>query len=201
MLKMFHDVDRNRPYYEVIFQGSLEMIKGFVIGLIEGYELEGEAIFSDEHHADNEGKFGQILRLMAVKDKTVRVIICCQFHDLINEALERRKGQIPIVIQSVKKIKGASFDFRYKTFSVEYGEQLKKLFGNLPDGLAMTPGYSPEEIVNPKAKGIEAYAPLHHYELKAQGRISRFIRAVIDFYGEAEHNSLVELGPIKLEYE
>ncbi|HEU17974.1 MAG TPA: hypothetical protein ENO00_01120 [Deltaproteobacteria bacterium] len=201
MLKMFSDVDINRPYYDVVFSGSLDLIKGFVIGFIEGNELEGEAIFSDEHHADDEGKFGQLLRLIAVKDKTVRVIICCRFHELISQALEKRKDEIPIAIQSVKKIKGASFGFRYKTFSEEHGEKLKNVFGNLPKGLTMESGYSPEEILNPKAKGIEAYAPLHHYELRARGRVSGLIRSVIDFYGQVEHNSLVELEPIKLEYE
>ncbi len=64
----------------------------------------------------------------------------------------------------------------------------------------MEPGYEPKEKRNPEAKGVEAYAPLHHYEIRAKGRISGPIREVIAFYGQVEHNKLVELGPIEITY-
>jgi len=189
-----------KSYYEVDVEGSFDLIKGFVLGFIEGRQIEGEAIFGAEHHVENEEKFGQLLRLMGIKGKTVRVIICCKLHDLLEEALRKRKNEIQIEIKNVRKIAGASFEFQYKAFAETFGKELKETFGNLPEGLTMEPGYEPKEILNPDAKGVEAYAPLHHYELKAKGRITGPIREIIDFYGQAEHNQLVELGPIKITY-
>lgn len=189
-----------KSYYEVDVEGSFDLIKGFVLGFIEGRQIEGEAIFGEEHHVENEEKFGQLLRLMGVKGNEVRVIICSGLHDLLSEALNKRKEEIHIKISNVREIAGASFDFSYKAFAETFGKELKKTFGNLPEGLGMEPGYEPKETLNPDAKGVEAYAPLHHYEIKAKGRITGSIRQVIDFYGQVEHNQFVELGPIKIQY-
>lgn len=189
-----------KSYYEVEVEGSLDLIKGYVLGFIDGRKIEGEAIFDEEHHVESEGKFGQLLRLLGTKGKRARVLVCCGLHDMLKEALENRKTRLPVTIHSVREILGASFNFEYKTFAEEYGKDLKKTFGNLPEGLVMDPGYEPKEILNPDAKGVEAYAPLHHYEIKAKGRIAGPIRQVMDFYGLVEHNKLIELGPIKLKY-
>ena len=187
-------------YYEVDVEGSFDLIKGFVLGFIEGRQIEGEAIFGEEHHVGNEEKFGQLLRLLGVKGKVVRVIISCALHHLLEEALEKRKDEISIKIKNVRGIAGASFDFEYKAFAEDFGKELKKTFGNLPDRLTMEPGYEPAEIRHPEAKGVEAYAPLHDYEIKAKGRVSGSIREIIDFYGKLEHNQLVELSPVTITY-
>jgi len=47
---------------------------------------------------------------------------------------------------------------------------------------------------------IEAYAPLHHYEIKAKGRISGAARPLIDFYDKLEQHPLVTLEEIVLEF-
>jgi hypothetical protein len=97
----------------------------------------------------------------------------------------------------------AYFDFTYKAFTRELGSELKEIFGAIsrdPEGLHMEAGYKPAEEVRPEAKGVETYAPLHEYELKAAGRIHGPVKDVIDFYGVVEHYDMVELGSIKIEY-
>ena len=189
-----------KGYYEVIVEGTLDLVKGFVLGYLEGSGIQGEAIFGEEHHVENESKFGQLMRLLHVKGEQVHLIVGIGLHDLLKEAVSRRKNELKVEIVSVKKITDASFDFSYKAYNKELGEKLKEKFGNLPEGLTMESGYKPDEKINPEGKGVEAYAPLHEYELKAKGRIRGPIKAVINFYGEVEHISMVELGDIKLTY-
>jgi len=189
-----------KEYYEVIVEGSFDLIKGFVLGYLEGSGIKGEAIFGEEHHVENESKFGQLMRILHVKDNQVHLIIGAGIHDLLEKAVTNRFDELKIKVVSVKKIREAHFEFTYKAFNREFGENLKGIFGNLPEGLVIAPGYEPKEKVLPEGKGIEAYAPLHEYEIKAAGKISGSAKAVIDFYGEVEHNALVELGPIRLEY-
>lgn len=190
-----------KGYYEVIVEGTLDLVKGFVLGYLEGSGIKGEAIFGEEHHVENESKFGQLMRLIHVKGKQVHLIVGIGLNDLLKEAVSRRKDELKVEIVSVKKITDASFDFTYKAYNAELGETLKDKFGNLPDGLTMEGGYAPIEKIKPEGKGVEAYAPLHEYELKAKGKIHGPIKAVINFYGEVEHISMVELGDIKLKYE
>ena len=189
-----------KSYYEVILEGSFDLIKGFVLGYLEGSGIKGEAIFGREHHVENESKFGQLMRLIHVKGNKVHVIVGAGLHNLLKDAVGNRQDQLAIKILSVKEITAAHFDFAYKAFAKEFGDKLKKLFGNLPEGLELGPDYKPKETITPEGKGIEAYAPLHEYEIKANGRIYGPIKAVINFYGEVEHNPLVELGDIKLQY-
>ena len=189
-----------KSYYEVILKGSFDLIKGFVLGFLEGSGIKGEAIFGQEHHVENESKFGQLMRLIGVKGDEVHCIVGTGIHNLLKDAVGNRQDELDIKILSVREITDAHFDFAYKAFAKEFGNKLKELFGNLPEGLEPGPDYKPKETITPEAKGIEAYAPLHEYEIKANGRIRGPIKAVIDFYGEVEHNPLVELGDIKLEY-
>ncbi|MBN2255287.1 MAG: hypothetical protein JW736_06245 [Deltaproteobacteria bacterium] len=189
-----------KGYYEVIVEGTLDLVKGFVLGYLEGSGIKGEAIFGEEHHVENESKFGQLMRLVRVKGQQVHMIVGKGLHDLLKEAISRRKDELKVKIVSVREIGDASFDFSYKAFKKELGEILKAKFGNLPEGLGMEGGYAPEEKVNPEGKGVETYAPLHEYELKAKGRIRGDIKPVIDFYGEIEHIAMVELGDIKISY-
>jgi len=189
-----------KSYYEVILEGSFDLIKGFVLGYLEGSGIKGEAIFGREHHVENESKFGQLMRLIHVKGNKVHLIVGAGLHNLLKDAVSNRQDKLDIKILSVRKIADAHFDFAYKAFAKEFGDKLKELFENMPKGLELGPGYEPKETITPEAKGIEAYAPLHEYEIKANGRVHGLIKAVINFYGEVEHNPLVELGDIKLEF-
>lgn len=189
-----------KVYFEVIIEGSLDLIKGFVFGYLEGSGIQGEAIFGEEHHVENESKFGQLMRLLHVKGEQVHLIVGAGIHNLLKEAMVRRVDELKVKLLSVKEIEEASFDFSYKAFNRALGESIKEKFGKLPEGLTMEAPYAPEEKINPEGKGIEAYAPLHEYEIRAKGKIHGPVKAVIDFYGEVEHNALVELGGIKLTY-
>lgn len=189
-----------KVYFEVIVEGSFDLIKGFVLGYIEGSGIQGEAIFGEEHHVENESKFGQLLRVLHVKGEQVHLIVGAGLHNLLREAVSKRVDELKVKILSVREITDAYFDFSYKAFNRELGQNLKDKFGNLPEDLTMEPGYNPEEKIIPEAKGVEAYAPLHEYELKAKGRIHGPVKAAINFYGEIEHNALVELGDIKLKF-
>jgi hypothetical protein len=170
-----------------------------VVGFLEGRGIQGEAIFGEDHHVENEGRFGQMMRLIGVKGNRFHLIVGVGFHKLLEEALERRKGELALKILSEKKIREASFGFRYRAYTRELGDELKTLFGAPPEGLRVK-DHKPKETVLPEGKGVEAYAPLHEYELKAAGSIYGPVRDVIDFYGKVEHHDMVELDDIKLEY-
>ena len=192
-----------KKYNEVVLKGAFDLIRGFVIGFLEGSKIEGEAIFNEDHHIENEGAFGQLMRLVGIKGDQVRLIVGAGFHELLSEALGRRKQEVDITIVSVREISMAYFDFSYKAFTKELGNELKEIFGAIsrdPEGLHMEAGYKPEEEIRPEGKGVETYAPLHEYQLKASGRIHGPVKDVIDFYGVVEHYDMVELGNIKIEY-
>ena len=190
----------NREYCQVVIEGSFDLMKGFVVGILEGKGIQGEAIFSEEHHVENESAFGQMLRLIGGRGNRFRLIIGTGFFELFKESLERRSDELALKIVSEKRIRQASFGFRFRAYTRELGSELKGLFGNPPEGLRVK-DYHPAEKVLPEGKGMEAYAPLHEYDVKANGTIYGPVRDVMDFYGRVEHYDMVKLDKIKLEYD
>jgi len=192
-----------KEYYEVVVEGAIECVKAFVFGYLEGSEIEGELIFGEDHHVENESRLGQLMRLINVRGERVHLIVGGGFHKRLKDALEKRKHEIKLKIISEKLIGTAYFDFSYRAYTRELGEELKSIFGSVSkseDGLHMEAGYKPREEIHPEGKGVEGYAPLHEYEIKANGRIHGPVKEVIEFYGKVEHYDLVELGDIRLEY-
>ncbi len=189
----------NKEYYEIVVEGPFDLIKGFVVGFLEGRGIQGEAIFGEDHHVENEGRFGQLMRLIGIKGDRVHLIVGEGFMNILKEGIERRGHELALKIVSEKKIIQASFGFRYKAYKKDLGEQLISLFGDPPVGLSVA-DYESKETLLPEGKGVEAYAPLHEYEVNGSGRIYGSIKDVIGFYGTVEHRSMVELDAIKLEY-
>jgi hypothetical protein len=188
-----------KKYYEVVLEGSYELVKGFVLGYLEGKGIEGDAVFEQEYHIKGEGRLEQIMRMLNVKENEIRVIIGEGVGLMLREAIERRKADLNLKVRSIRPVTGARFNFRYKTFSKEFVEKLKATFANLPPGVELK-GYEPVEVIQLDAKGVEAYAPLHDYEIKASGEVIGPAKEVIDFYDQIEHNELIELDEIQLEF-
>lgn len=187
-----------KKYYEVVFEGSFDFMKGFILGFSEGRGIQGEAIFDVEHHIGNEHTFGQLLRLIGAKGNQTSLIIGSGLLDMIREAMEKRNLQNDLKIVSSREIIEAYFEFSYHAYSRKLGEALKTFFGSLPPGLRIEKGDGPKETVTPEATGIEAYAPLHEYEIEGKGEIHGPVKEVINLYGEAEHKDMVELGNIRI---
>ena len=189
----------NKTYFEVVVEGHHELIKGFALGFLAARGIEGEAVFAREHHVKGGGKLHQLMRILSATEEQTRVIIGEGIGRALREAYERRQSELAIKVVSIRRVVSARFNFSYKTFSKEFGEKLKATFADLPPGVQIS-GYKPEEVTHPKAKGVEVYAPLHDYELKASGKVFGPAKEVIDFYDRIEHNELIGLEEIELEF-
>lgn len=189
-----------KTYYEVVVAGSLDLVKGFVIGFLEGRGITGETFFGEEYHIEDDSPLDFLMHLIGTKDDHSTVIVEAGLHELLYGALKNRQKEVNLEVKTIREIVGGSFKFSYKTFSREVGQMIARLFSELPDGVIMEPGYRPQEKVTPEGKGTDAYAPLHDYELNAKGRVSGGIKGIFDLYRNAERFEVVELDDIELKY-
>jgi len=189
----------NRQYFEAVVEGQFDLVKGFVFGFLEGQGIPSGAVFAREHHVKGSSELRRVFRVLAGQEDQARVLVDGDVCRSLKEAIARVEEVLPIKLVAVKEIARAQFAFTYEAFTKEMGDELKGLFTNLPEGVSVA-DYSVEEKVDPESKGIEAYAPLHHYEVKAQGRITGPVRPVIDFYDRLERHSLISPGEIVLEF-
>jgi hypothetical protein len=188
----------NGIYHEVCVEGAFDLVKGFILGLLEGRGLTGETIIAREHNIKKDWEFKDFLRRISGKEDQVRIIASGKALQAIEEALVNLHDDLDIRVLSVRRVGGAHFYFTYESYTKEAGDELKGLFANPPQGLSVS-GYKVEEKVNPEGQGIEAYAPLHRYEGRGKGRVYGSVREVIAFHERLTENSLVQLEDIELD--
>ena len=184
-------------YVEVVLEGPFDFIKGFVLGFMEGRGISGDVIFEEAGSAKGD-VFVRLLRFVRLEQDRVHLIVGAGIHELLKEALEKRQDEAPIRIVRVRKIGEARFGFRYRTYSRPFGDELKNLFQNLPEGLHLE-GYEPKETLRPESKAIEAYAPEHPYAVEASGTVSGRAKEAIDLYNHLGRYEIVELGDIEMD--
>jgi len=191
--------DMRRKHYEIVIEGPFDLIRGFIIGFLEGRKVEGAIIFEREHHIKRESELEQLLRVIHVEEDRVHMIIEEAIYRLLCEALDNRKHMIKLKIISEREIVRAHFNFTYAAYAKRFGDELKNLFSKMPEGVQLE-GYQPEEIERETKDSTAGYAPEHNYEIKAKGRVSGPAHEVIDFYDKIEHNDWIGLKEIELEF-
>jgi hypothetical protein len=185
-------------WYEIVIEGSFDLTKGFIIGFFEGRKIEGAIIFEREHHVKREDGLEHLLRAIHVEEDRVHIVMSERTFRILNQALTNRRHMIDLKVVSEKEIVRAHFNFTYAAYAKRYGDELKNLFGNLPEGVHLE-RYQPEEIERETKDSTAGYAPLHNYEIKAKGRVSGPAKEVIDFYDKIEHTDWIRLEEIELE--
>jgi len=189
-----------KRWYEIVIQGSFDLIKGFVIGFFEGKKIGGAIIFEREHHVKREDGLEHLLRAIHIEEDRVHILMSERTFRMLDQALNNRKHGVPLKVVYKKEIVRAHFNFTYAAYAKRFGDELKNLFGKLPQGVRLE-GYHPEEIERETKDSTAGYAPLHKYEIKAKGRVSGPAKGAIDFYDRLEHNKLIELEEIELEFQ
>jgi hypothetical protein len=184
---------------EFVVEGHFDLIKGFVVGFLEGKGMRGAAIFAREHQVKHDTEVKHFLRSLTGHEDRVRVLVHESVCQPLEDALADIQEALSLKLVSVREVAGAEFGFAYEAYTRELGEELKGLFANLPGGVSIA-DYEMEEKVDPEGKGIEAYAPLHEYEIKATGRITGAVKAVIDLHARLEQQPLVAPEGILLQF-
>ena len=188
----------NERYFEVTVEGSVDLVKGFVAGFLEGRGIAGDVFFGDEYHVETENPVGLLMRLTGIREKTCTVIVGAGLSDLLGAALRKRRSIVPLRILNVRPIVSAGFDVHIRTYSQEIGSELKDMLNHLPEGVIREPGFDLQETFVPEGKGLEAYAPLPDYELHGTGRISGDAKSVFDLFHQLGRLEVVELGEMEL---
>ncbi len=190
----------NERYYEVVIEGNIELIKGFVMGFLAGRGIEGGVFFDTGCRIEGACTAGPLMRLISAHDDISVVIVGSGLHDLLVTALTRQENIIPLRIQKAREVLSAAFDCEFRTYSREVGTQLKGIVSRIPEGVDGESGFEMREKIDPEGKGVELFTPLHDYELTGKGRISGSVRGILDLYHQLGRFEVVELGELELEF-
>jgi len=188
----------SKDYYEVVVEGRPEYVNGFVHGLIAGRGGAGDAFFGEDFEIDEERPLEILGRLVGLREEHTVLVVEETVLGLLKETIGGGRREKVMKLVATQKIREASFTYSFATFSRETGAALDKLLTSIPPGVFAEPPYAPEHRETPEGQGVEAYTPLHDYELKAAGRIRGECGGVCRCYELLKRHEVVELGPMEL---
>jgi hypothetical protein len=184
-------------YCEFIIEGQ----PGWTFGFIQGY-VRGSGEPVNVMDAEAEGFRCESLRerlreLLRPSSETLHLVVPGGLGPRVRQAVADavEMGRETKIVHS-EEIDGARFSFSATVYSRTHGERIRAMFGNPPEGVAVTGEMEVE--IDPEAKGVEMYAPAHEYELKAECVVAGPIDGVLHLYRQAGREQLIELGGLEL---
>jgi len=185
-------------FFEVVLEGAPEAGRGFLCGLLLGAEHAGYLEFPPELAPAGRPLGARLRDFVGLSPHECRAVIDRTLRDRLVAVRDRLEGEAGLRLAAERPVRAARFHFRYQAFARRYGEQIQALVRELPAGLTVEGG-EPVETVDPEAKGIEAYAPGHEYEIQGEGSIAGRVDLVIEARCRLAAHPLVHAGPLEIE--
>jgi len=190
-----------KVFYELVIEGHLPVIKGFIYGLLEGNKRSGTVIFSRESNIQTETLSEHFKEWMHLHESLSHLVIEEGLLEMVKKGLENTFEVLKVKLKQVRKIKKASFNFHYEVFAKKYGEEIKNIFKELPSPLKTSPDYQPKEESHSECEEVGSLASCHVYNLKAKGAVEGPIDLLLPFYKKIQEYELIKEDSIALHFE
>ncbi|HAX98649.1 MAG TPA: hypothetical protein DCY12_07125 [Candidatus Atribacteria bacterium] len=190
-----------KVFYELVIEGHLHVIKGFIFGLLEGSKRTETVIVSRDSNIKTETLSEVFMEWTHLHETLCHLVIEEDLLNVIRNGLENTFNVLKLKLKAARKIKKASFHFHYEVYAMKYGGEIKNIFKELPPQLKTSSDYQPSEELYPECKGIETLAPCHDYNLKAHGSVEGPIDVLLPFYKKIQDYELIKEDHIILHFE
>jgi hypothetical protein len=102
-------------------------------------------------------------------------------------------------LEHLREVENAGFSFETKAYSRDKAQEIQSaLRSDLPLGISPV-DLEESEKVDPEAKGVELYAPVHAYTYRASGSFEGALPGVLEMHRRLEEMEFCKPGPIAIE--
>lgn len=188
-------------YDKLVLESPHELVRGFLIGWSAARGLDPEAIglrvlWPDEWDIRVSGALGNLIEAVRPGAATCVLVEA----ELASEVLAAmRPWGDRLHLRSREHVRSASFEFRYELYGRDQAALVRRIFTELPEGVNISSDYAPTEHSDPRATGVEAYAPAHAYVCRALGTVSGALRGVLDVHARCRQHERVQATHILLQ--
>jgi hypothetical protein len=190
-------------YCEIVLEGSRGRARGFIDGFLAGrHALPGLLSDAEEEGFDVETLRQRIREAVHPRSETSHLLVEERRVDAVAEAVaEAAERGIPARVVSTRAIAGARFRFTMSAYSEEGASRVRGAFERLPDGVRLMPDTTFQERRDPAARGVEAYAPAHAYELRGEGGVEGDLEGVLALLRLCRREEIVRVTEAALDEE
>lgn len=180
-------------WYELSIEGSEEALESFLAA--QRAVEDGLAVLGSELQLESESLSERILDALGAK--THHLLFSPGDHArMLVEALADRSG---LRLERLREVEGASFPFEAKAYARDVARTIKHaLHDALPPGISLE-DLQESETVEPEAKGVELYAPVHDYVYRASGTVRGSLPGVLEMHRRLEEMEFCKPGEIAIE--
>ncbi len=194
-----------KKYYEIVFEGHYNKIKGFLEGYKLGNDKSWDFFLSDDYNIKTDTFSEILLEWISLKSKIHHIVIEEEFYRSIEKDLPNESDFSSLKkdhLRSIKEIKASAFKFETTTYGKKYGLEIQETLKQLPEEVELN-NYKPNEsdyTDKGEHKDLDLYAPEHNYSFKATGEISGNIDKVLDFHKKLNDHPLINVEEIELKF-
>ena len=184
-------------YRELIFEGSLPVVRAFLTGLSLGKGWAIPFLCFDDHGIHGESRGHRALEKIKLTADLTYVAAIDRQAPAIAAAARAAHAGLGIAVRSDRPVRGAEFEFGFRLFDRRLAARLRGLLSAPRTGVAVTLAGESEDV-HPEGRGIEAYAPEHDYVFEGRGVARGALPALLALREELRGIEQVDCEPIRL---
>lgn len=181
-------------YFELVVKGEGELLRGFIDGFMTAKKITSGIIMASLHPIDTH----HLREVFTLHGDHIHVIVAARHRQALMAAI-REARDIDCRLVSEREIKRAHFAFSFRVFNRDVAAELRQMLGDLPPELKLI-DYDPRETIDPSAKGVEVYSPVHEYCFEGKGKIQGDIEKLLSVRQRLARHVSIEMKDIELEH-
>jgi len=179
-------------YYELVIKGNGKLLRGFIRGYQIAKNIKTGLILCNDYPINTH----HLKHVLTFRGGHVHLVCKARIRQNFLAAIEKA-ADLEFEILADNEIHEASFQFEFETFNKEVASGIKRVLRRLPAGLEFD-SYTPEETLDPDAKGVEIYSPVHDYIFKGKGKIRGDLQKLCTFHTKLAGHEFFEVENILL---
>lgn len=180
----------SQQFSEVVIDAPFLLVKGFLMGYMQGRGSEIPYFFHRKHGIKHE-TLGEMVKEVLHLECHTHLCLPDSIIPAITEALAAVHDRIRTSIKSEKAIKSASFTFSYHIYSENRSGPCKDVFRNLPEGVELQ-NYRPAELRSNSPVGIAEFSTINQYCYEGSGSVTGDFEGVMAVYLKIKRHSLCD---------
>jgi hypothetical protein len=189
----------DRAFNEVVFQGKPKVVRAFLSGLLMGSGRQATVYYSFLDGVQHEGKAEKLAEIIGMRSSDCHVIVDADTATWLKTLSRTIAAETGLGISANRRIRGASMGVHYHAYAKRYEDEIMTLLKDLPAGVKLT-GFNREVRVDPGARGVEAYAPVHEFESAGKGVITGPVDLVIELKRRLAAFPLLRAADIEIKF-
>ncbi len=189
----------SKNFVEMVISAPFILVKGFLMGLIEG-SGETPLYFFSKRTGIRTETLGSAFKEWLGFENIVHLCLEEKFSKKLSEGIKHTYEKLGMEVKSVKQIESAGFDFKAHFFKKDEADAFQAYLDALPKGVYLD-GFKENEYQDKDHDGeAGAYAPSHAYEYSASGRVVGDFAGVVEVFLKYKDDILVETDPVELNF-